>query len=138
MERGNNMMTSRCIEQDDSKTHVLHEVHTVADGLTHRITLSAVCPMTAVEIAREIPLEHWEVDNITSVRRNVIEENAMLIESIKNAVKNLNKFEVSGIKTEDRQVLVFVAKQSLIYALEQTNDYLKHLEEKHNASNIQE
>jgi hypothetical protein len=132
------MMTSRCIEQDDSKTHVLHEVHTVADGLTHRITLSAVCPMTAVEIAREIPLEHWEVDNITSVRRNVIEENAMLIESIKNAVKNLNKFEVSGIKTEDRQVLVFVAKQSLIYALEQTNDYLKHLEEKHNASNIQE
>jgi len=132
------MMTSRCIEQDDSKTHVLHEVHTVADGLTHRITLSAVCPMTAVEIAREIPLEHWEVDNITSVRRNVIDENAMLIESIKNAVKNLNKFEVSGIKAEDRQVLVFVAKQSLIYALEQTNDYLKHLEEKHNASNIQE
>jgi hypothetical protein len=131
-------MTSRCIEQDDSKTHVLHEVHTVADGLTHRITLSAVCPMTAVEIAREIPLEHWEVDNITSVRRNVIDENAMLIESIKNAVKNLNKFEVSGIKAEDRQVLVFVAKQSLIYALEQTNDYLKHLEEKHNASNIQE
>ena len=124
------MMTSRCIEQDDSKTHVLHEVHTVADGLTHRITLSAVCPMTAVEIAREIPLEHWEVDNITSVRRNVIDENAMLIESIKNAVKNLNKFEVSGIKTEDRQVLVFVAKQSLIYALEQTNDYLKHLEKK--------
>jgi len=132
------MMTSRCIEQDDSKTHVLHEVHTVADGLTHRITLSAVCPLTAVEIAREIPLEHWEVDNITSVRRNVIDENAMLIESIKNAVKNLNKFEVSGIKAEDRQVLVFVAKQSLIYALEQTNDYLKHLEEKHNASNIQE
>ena len=132
------MMTSRCIEQDDSKTHVLHEVHTVADGLTHKITLSAVCPMTAVEIAREIPLEHWEVDNITSVRRNVIEENAMLIESIKNAVKNLNKFEVSGIKAEDKQVLVFVAKQSLIYALEQTNDYLKHLEEKHNASNIQE
>ena len=132
------MMTSRCIEQDGSKTHVLHEVHTVADGLTHRITLSAVCPMTAVEIAREIPLEHWEVDNITSVRRNVIDENAMLIESIKNAVKNLNKFEVSGIKAEDRQVLVFVAKQSLIYALEQTNDYLKHLEEKHNASNIQE
>jgi hypothetical protein len=131
-------MTSRCIEQDGSKTHVLHEVHTVADGLTHRITLSAVCPMTAVEIAREIPLEHWEVDNITSVRRNVIDENAMLIESIKNAVKNLNKFEVSGIKAEDRQVLVFVAKQSLIYALEQTNDYLKHLEEKHNASNIQE
>ncbi len=124
------MMTSRCIEQGDSKTHVLHEVHTVADGLTHRITLSAVCPMTAVEIAREIPLEHWEVDNISSVRRNVIEENAMLIESIKNAVKNLNKFEVSGIKTEDRQVLVFVAKQSLIYALEQTNDYLKHLEKK--------
>jgi hypothetical protein len=132
------MMTSRCIEQDDSKTHVLHEVHTVADGLTHRITLSAVCPLTAVEIAREIPLEHWEVDNITSVRRNVIDENAMLIESIKNAVKNLNKFEVGGIKAEDRQVLVFVAKQSLIYALEQTNDYLKHLEEKHNASNIQE
>lgn len=131
-------MTSRCIEQDDSKTHVLHEVHTVADGLTHRITLSAVCPMTAVEIAREIPLEHWEVDNITSVRRNVIDENAMLIESIKNAVKNLNKFEVSGIKAEDKQVLVFVAKQSLIYALEQTSDYLKHLEEKHNASNIQE
>jgi vacuolar-type H+-ATPase subunit E/Vma4 len=62
----------------------------------------------------------------------------MLIESIKNAVKNLNKFEVSGIKAEDKQVLVFVAKQSLIYALEQTNDYLKHLEEKHNASNIQE
>ena len=131
-------MTSRCIEQDDSKTHVLHEVHTVADGQTYRITLSAVCPMTAVEIAREIPLEQWQVvnttHNISSKQRNVIEENAMLIESIKNAVKNLNKFEVSGIKAEDKQVLVFVAKQSLIYALEQTNDYVNHLEEKHDVN----
>ena len=131
-------MTSRCIEQDDSKTHVLHEVHTVADGQAYRITLSAVCPMTAVEIAREIPLEQWQVvnttHNISSKQRNVIEENAMLIESIKNAVKNLNKFEVSGIKAEDKQVLVFVAKQSLIYALEQTNDYVNHLEEKHDVN----
>ena len=51
---------AECIEQDDSKHQVMHQVHTTVDGNKYKLTLKAVCPMTAIEVAREVPLQYWE------------------------------------------------------------------------------
>ena len=54
------MMQARCIEQNDDKSHVSHEVTNTIDGGEYRLVLSAECPMTAIKIAREVPLTYWE------------------------------------------------------------------------------
>lgn len=54
-------MEARCIEQNDSKKHVNHEVFDVVDGKTYRIVISAECPITAIKVARFVPLTYWEL-----------------------------------------------------------------------------
>jgi hypothetical protein len=54
------VMEARCVEQNDSKSHVSHEVTNVVDGNKYRLVISAECPMTAIRIAREVPLTYWE------------------------------------------------------------------------------
>mgnify|MGYP007049616094 CR=1 FL=1 len=53
-------MQARCIERNDDKSHVSHEVLNTIDGSDYRIVLSAECPMTAIKIAREVPITYWE------------------------------------------------------------------------------
>ena len=53
-------MIARCIEDNDEAKQVLHEVINTFDGKQYRITFSAECPMTAIKIAREVPLTYWE------------------------------------------------------------------------------
>ena len=53
-------MIAKCIEQNDSKSHVRHEVINTFDGKQYRLELSAKCPMTAIKIANEVPLTYWE------------------------------------------------------------------------------
>ena len=53
-------MIATCIEDNDEAKQVLHEVHNTVDGKDYRITLSAECPVTAMNIAREVPLTYWE------------------------------------------------------------------------------
>ena len=54
---------SECIEQDDNKGKVMHEVHGTLDGVQYKIRFNAPCPMTAIEIARRVPLIYWEIEN---------------------------------------------------------------------------
>lgn len=53
-------MIATCIEQDDNKSHVLHEVCSVFDGKKYTITLSAEAPDVALRIAGEIPITYWK------------------------------------------------------------------------------
>jgi hypothetical protein len=53
-------MIATCIEQNDNKSHVLHEVRNTIDGREYRIVFSTECPMTAIKIAYEVPLTYWE------------------------------------------------------------------------------
>lgn len=53
---------SECIEQDDAKEKVLHRVHGTFEGVKYKIQFSAPCPMTAIEIARFIPIGFWEAE----------------------------------------------------------------------------
>ena len=53
-------MQARCIEQNDAKSHVNHEVLDTLEGSEYRIVISAECPMTAIKIAREVPITYWE------------------------------------------------------------------------------
>jgi len=53
-------MIATCIEDNDNKSHVLHEVRQTLDGLSYSITLSAEAPDLALKIAREIPLTYWK------------------------------------------------------------------------------
>lgn len=53
-------MIATCIEDNDDKSHVLHEVKQTLDGLSYSITLSAEAPDLALKIAREIPLTYWK------------------------------------------------------------------------------
>lgn len=53
-------MIATCIQQDDNAKQVLHEVRNTIDGREYRIVFSAECPMTAIKIAREVPLTYWE------------------------------------------------------------------------------
>jgi len=53
-------MIATCIEHNDDKSHVLHEVHQSLDGVLYVITISAEAPDLALKIAREIPLTYWK------------------------------------------------------------------------------
>ena len=53
-------MIATCIEDNDGKSHVLHEVKQTLDGLSYSITLSAEAPDLALRIAQEIPLTYWK------------------------------------------------------------------------------
>jgi len=59
-----NSIWSECIEQDDNSEKVMHEVHGILDGVKYRLKLKALCPMTAIEIARRVPLIYWEIENV--------------------------------------------------------------------------
>ena len=52
-------MIATCIEMNDDKSHVLHEVRQTLDGLSYSITLSAEAPDLALRIAQEISLTYW-------------------------------------------------------------------------------
>jgi hypothetical protein len=54
---------SECIEQNDAKEKVLHRVHGTLDGVKYKIQFSAPCPMTAIKIARCVPIVFWEKVN---------------------------------------------------------------------------
>lgn len=58
-----NNLWAECIEQDDTKKQVLHQVHTTVDGEKYKLTFKALCPMTAIAVAREVPLKYWEKEN---------------------------------------------------------------------------
>jgi hypothetical protein len=53
-------MIATCIQQDDAKDKVLHRVTNTVDGRDYQIIFSAECPVTAMKIAREVPLTYWE------------------------------------------------------------------------------
>jgi hypothetical protein len=53
-------MKAECIHQDDTKEKVLHRVTNTVDGKNYQIVFSAECPITAIKIAREVPLSYWE------------------------------------------------------------------------------
>ncbi len=53
-------MIATCIRDNRWSKHVLHEVRNTFDGKEYRIVFSAECPMTAIKIAREVPLTYWE------------------------------------------------------------------------------
>ena len=53
-------MIATCIEDNDNKSHVLHEVTQTLDGVLYTITLSAEAPDLALKIAQEIPLTYWK------------------------------------------------------------------------------
>jgi hypothetical protein len=53
-------MQAICIEQNDEKSHVMHEVRNTFDGKEYVIKLSAECPITAMKIASAVPLTYWE------------------------------------------------------------------------------
>jgi len=59
-----NSLWSECIEQNDDKPFVLHAVFTRCDGTEYTLKLSAQCPVNAIEIARSIPIKHWEKLNV--------------------------------------------------------------------------
>lgn len=58
-----NNFWSECIEQDDGKEEVMHEVHASFDGVKYKIKFTAPCPMTAIHIAKFIPITYWEMEN---------------------------------------------------------------------------
>jgi len=58
--RVQNNMQAECIQQDDAKSHVLHRVTSTIDGKDYQLVFNAQCPVTAMEIAREVPLAYWE------------------------------------------------------------------------------
>jgi hypothetical protein len=55
-----NNLWAECIEQDDSKEQVMHQVHAIYHDEKYTIKLKALCPMTAIAIAREVPIQYWE------------------------------------------------------------------------------
>jgi len=58
-----NNLSATCIEQNDDKPHVMHEVRGSEDGINYRIEISSECPMTAIKIATFVPLSYWEKYN---------------------------------------------------------------------------
>lgn len=58
-----NNFWSECIEQDDDREEVMHEVHASLDGVKYRIKFTASCPMIAIKIAQRIPTVYWEIEN---------------------------------------------------------------------------
>mgnify|MGYP003347563071 FL=1 len=59
-----NNLWSECIEQDDERELVMHEVHGSLDGVKYMLKFKAPCPMTAIEIARQVPIQYWEKENV--------------------------------------------------------------------------
>lgn len=59
-----NNFWSECIEQDDERGLVMHEVHASLDGVKYKLKFYAPCPMTAIDIARKVPITHWEKENV--------------------------------------------------------------------------
>jgi hypothetical protein len=59
-----NSFWSECIEQDDERGLVMHEVHASLDGVKYKFKFSAPCPMTAIEIAKRVPTAYWEIENV--------------------------------------------------------------------------
>jgi hypothetical protein len=57
-----NNLSAECIEQDDAKEEVLHLVHGELDGVKYKIKLTSMCPMTAINVARFVPLVYWEME----------------------------------------------------------------------------
>lgn len=55
-----NNLSAKCIEKNDDKPHVMHEVRGIEDGINYRIEISSECPMTAIKIATFVPLSYWE------------------------------------------------------------------------------
>ena len=55
-----NNLSAECIEQNDAKEKVLHLIRGDEDGVKYKIQFSAPCPMTAIKIARCVPLAYWE------------------------------------------------------------------------------
>jgi hypothetical protein len=53
-------MNAECLHQDDTKDKVLHRVTNTIDGKTYQLIFNAECPVTAMKIAREVPLSYWE------------------------------------------------------------------------------
>jgi hypothetical protein len=44
---------AKCIEQDDTKKRVLHEVSYVVAGVDRKMVVSAECPVTAIDTVRQ-------------------------------------------------------------------------------------
>jgi hypothetical protein len=59
-----NNFWSECIEQDDERELVMHEVHASLDGVKYKLKFNAPCPMTAIEIAKRVPTVYWEIENV--------------------------------------------------------------------------
>jgi len=57
-----NNLSAECIEQDDAKEKVLHLVRGELDGVKYKIKLTSECPMTAIHVARFVPLVYWEME----------------------------------------------------------------------------
>jgi hypothetical protein len=55
-----NNLSAECIEQNDAKAKVLHVIRGDIDGEKYKIQFSAPCPMTAIKIARCVPIAYWE------------------------------------------------------------------------------
>jgi hypothetical protein len=55
-----NNLFAECIEQNDAQEKVLHRVHGTLDGVKYKIQFSAPCPLTAIKIAIEVPIQYWE------------------------------------------------------------------------------
>ena len=58
-----NNLSAECIEQNDAKEKVLHRIRGDIDGEKYKIQFNAPCPMTAIEIARSVPIACWERDD---------------------------------------------------------------------------
>jgi hypothetical protein len=56
-------MLATCIEQNDLKDYVLHEVLNIVDGINYRLIINAQCPAHALKIAYEVSLTNWEKYN---------------------------------------------------------------------------
>jgi hypothetical protein len=53
---------AKCIEQDDSRQYVLHEVEAEEDGVTYVLKVVAECPITAIDVAKYVKQdEGWRV-----------------------------------------------------------------------------
>jgi hypothetical protein len=54
------IISSRCIEQNDSLEEVMHEVYGSLSGELYIAHFKASCPISAMDIARSLPLTKWE------------------------------------------------------------------------------
>jgi hypothetical protein len=58
-----NNLSAECIEQNDAKEKVLHRIRGDVNGTKYKTHFNAPCPMTAIEIARNLPIACWERDD---------------------------------------------------------------------------